>query len=203
MSEVNQSQETDAAIIDAMEKHLIDKYGLIPFRIIGFIRSGWVYNYDILNLSAELDGVEIPFIVERHRENDGYTFRDSYYAVILCGLVEERAYAVAPKEWGAIRIYSETRIGIYPESLIGRSDLSDFAACREEVSPIGLSVFVTEAEGFEELSRRFLSAWNEEGIPTNVRIHLVDNDLFEKVGRENYYEQERQAISTIRERVGK
>ena len=186
----NNNKESSADIVGDMRMHLSEKYGYIDYDIEGFIAAGWDHPYDRLNLSTKVDGIEEPFSVERHKSDDGYTFEDNYFGIIVRGEFEDKVKEYAEKYFSDFKVYAGLTSNNYPNSLTKESTLEDLMEVKSELDDITFFVLVKEEFGstdvFNDVAKEFIEDWSGLGLESTPRVIYLSEEVYNSTDRTDY-----------------
>lgn len=182
------SRETEREVVSAMQDYLIEKYDVVFYDIVSFWAAGWNYDYDILNLSTEIDGVEESFSVERHKTETGYEFKDNYFGLVIRSSFEAKVSALAAEYFEEYHVYAILRQN-YPDNLTKPTQLDDLLALDDRDS---IAIIVTvenrfsNMEEFESIAKSFVDQWSKEEIRSKVRVICLSKEVYQTIDRSNY-----------------
>ena len=186
----NNNKESSADIVSDMRMHLYEKYGYIDYDIEGFIGAGWDHPYDRLNLSTKVDGIEESFSVERHKSDDGYTFEDNYFGIIVRGEFEDKVKEYAEKYFSDFKVYAGLTSNNYPNSLTKESTLEDLMEVKSELRDITFFVFVKEefssTDDFNDVAKEFVEDWSGLGLESTPRVIYLSEEVYNITDRSDY-----------------
>ena len=181
------SRQKELEMVNAMRDYLSQKYGTFNYKIEGFDSSGWDHEYDLFDLSVEMNGIEESFTVQRYKTESGYIFEDNYFGLIIRPSFEEKVSKLASEYFGSMHVYAHLTQN-YPDNLTKESQIDDLLAL-DNLKSITIFVIVEEdfnsIEEFTAIAESFVSKWAEQRIPSMVRVIYLSKETFANTDRSN------------------
>lgn len=185
-SRTNRSQ-SEQEIVSAIKEHLSQKYGSFNYQVEGFIKAGWDHDYDLLNLSVEINGTKETFSVQRHSTESGYVYEDNYFGLLVRPNFEEKVSELAADYFASMNVYV-TLSQNYPDNLTNAAQIDDLLAL-DNLQNISVIVTVEEnfnsVEEFTAAAKLFVSKWTDQRIPSTVRVIYLNKEVFANTNRSN------------------
>lgn len=186
--------ESEQDVIRSMQDHLTQKYGTFNYQIDGFIWAGWDFKYDLLNLTTTIDGEEYSFSVERHKEENGYSFEDNYFGLLIKKDYEAAVFEHAVQYFPSCFVAASTMSVNYPNTLTGVSTFEDLLSEKDNISGFITVVVVvdetfTNTDEFEKAAKQFCDDWNKVGLRTLLRVIYVTHETYSNTNQSNIREQ--------------
>lgn len=175
-------------IISQMRGYFSDRYGSVPVTVEGFIPSGWDGEDDRLNLSVRMDGIKESFYILRTVQTDGsVTYSDNYLGLLLRGeferLVSETLQDCVPTHRAYAFIRQQFSQDIPVNTTV--SKLAEDGA----FFFVDIMVFVSTADcseaDFTSIAQHAADTWEQQGISSYFRILLVDEAVYDSLGRDD------------------
>ena len=187
-SRTNRTQR-EHEIVSSMKSHLSKKYGSFYCHVEGFIRAGWDHDYDLLNLSVEIDGIKESFSVQRHKTESGdYIYKDNYFGLLIRPSFEEIVLELAADYFSSMNVYAILDQN-YPDNLTSATQIDELLAL-DNLQDITVVVTVEEnfdsVEEFTAVAKLFVSKWSDLGIPSTVRVIYLSKEVFADIDRSNF-----------------
>lgn len=188
MRKENKTDYEQEAIYE-MRTHLKEKYGNISYEIKGFVAAGWDHEYDRLNLSAEIDGVDEAFYVKRFDNNGSYAYEDNYFGFVIREAFENKIREYADVYFSEYKVYAGMQSGNYPNSLTGKSSLNEMIQLKDEIGDITFIIAVDEIfenqDDFKVAAEAFVSEWEQIGLASTPRVIYLTHSIYETIERKN------------------
>lgn len=181
------TEQTEYEIVSQVKEYLTEKYGSFYYEINGFFRAGWDQEYDLLNLSVEMDGIKENFSVQRYKTESGYVFGDNYFGLVIRPSFEQKVSEFASQYFDEYGVYATLEQN-YPDKLTQATQIHELLEL-DNLQNISIVVVVEEefrsVEEFEKVAKSFVYQWTQEGVPSTVRVIYLSEEVFKTIDRSN------------------
>lgn len=184
---------TKQDIVDEMTEYLEERYGYIVYDIVALQPAGWDHAYDLLICSAEIDGVEEAFCVQRYKDGEDYYCEDNYFGITIREEFENMMTGYVDKYFTEYKLFSSLTShegDTYPNTFL---KFDDVISQNEEIPPLHFVVFIKESavkgeEEFNQLAEELSDELKLLEIKVSPRIIYLNDEDFELVKRENRFD---------------